>query len=103
MTKNTFDVKYLANLARIELSPQEEEKLDSELPRILEYVSELKKVNTEGADETANITGLTNVLRKDKEGQVKVEDLKKNRDELLSGVAETKDGFIKVPAIINEN
>ena len=43
-----FDLEKLAKLARIDLDDAEKKELTEELERILEFMSSLDKVNTEG-------------------------------------------------------
>ncbi|MBU1018618.1 MAG: Asp-tRNA(Asn)/Glu-tRNA(Gln) amidotransferase subunit GatC [Patescibacteria group bacterium] len=49
------------NLARINVSPQEERKLDS----VFEYMEVLNEVDTEGVEPTSQVTGLQDVMRED--------------------------------------
>jgi aspartyl-tRNA(Asn)/glutamyl-tRNA(Gln) amidotransferase subunit C len=67
MSKPTeqFDVKYVAHLARLELSEDEEKKLAGQLARILEHVEQLKKLDVTNVPPTAHAVPMSNVLRKD--------------------------------------
>lgn len=58
-------VEYAAQLARIELSPQELEKLSGQLEQILAFIDKLSSLNTEDAAPTSQILALNNVFRKD--------------------------------------
>ena len=84
----------MGRLARIELTEAEAEKLQKELSAVLEYVDELKQVNTEGLEEVSQVTGLVNVQRPD------VPRAAKNREEIFSQAPEMKDGYFKVKAIL---
>ncbi len=55
----------LARLARISLSDAEVEEFSGELSAILQYVEQLSSVDVEGLAPTNQVTGLTNVMRKD--------------------------------------
>ena len=59
------DVLKLAQLARLKLSDEEVEEYSQELTEILEYVEKLNSVNTDGLEPTNQVTGLSNVMRKD--------------------------------------
>ncbi|TAH33966.1 Asp-tRNA(Asn)/Glu-tRNA(Gln) amidotransferase subunit GatC [Candidatus Saccharibacteria bacterium] len=59
------DVLKLARLARISLSDAEVEEFSGELSAILQYVEQLSSVDVEGLKPTNQVTGLTNVMRKD--------------------------------------
>ena len=88
------DILKISKLARIALSEREVEKFQKEISTVLDYVSELKKVDTEGLEEISQVTGLINVQREDR---VVVGE---NREEILSQAPEIKDGYYKVKAIL---
>jgi len=88
------EVIKLSNLARIELSETEIEKFQKDLSTVLDYVEELKKVDTEGLEEVSQVTGLINVQREDKAV------VAENHEEILSQAPEIKDGYFKVKAIL---
>lgn len=58
-------VEQLAHLARLQLSPEEVEGMAHDLTDILNYVDVLTELDTEGVPETTQVTGLSNVSRKD--------------------------------------
>jgi aspartyl-tRNA(Asn)/glutamyl-tRNA(Gln) amidotransferase subunit C len=58
-------VRYVAELARLELAPAEEERLTGQLNAILEYMGQLAEVDTAGVEPTSHVLPLTNVLRED--------------------------------------
>lgn len=58
-------ILHIARLARVSLSPAEIEKFQMQLGGILEYVSQLNEVPTDGVSPTAQVTGLKNVMRAD--------------------------------------
>ena len=60
-----FDVKYVAHLARLALTPDEEKKLGAQLGQILGYVEELKQVDVTGVEPTAHAVPMVNVTRAD--------------------------------------
>ena len=84
----------IAQLSRIALSEAEVEKFRKELSTVLDYVEDLKNVNTDGIGEVFEVTGLVNVQREDK-----VVD-HGNREEIFSQAPEMKDGYFKVKAIL---
>lgn len=66
MTKLTLDqVRHLARLARLTLTPEEENRFCKELTDILRYVETLQEVNTDNVQPTSQVTGLCNVFRFD--------------------------------------
>lgn len=58
-------VEKIARLARLKLSEEEMERYAGQLTDILNYVDVLKELDTTGVPETSQVTGLTNVTRKD--------------------------------------
>ena len=65
MTKVDIDVKYVAHLARLSLSPEEEQKISAQLGDILGYIEKLKEVDVSGVEPTAHAFPLVNVTRPD--------------------------------------
>lgn len=59
------EVRYVAALARLELLPEEEEVLTSQLDRILEFMDQLRELDTTDVVPTAHVLPLQNVLRDD--------------------------------------
>ncbi len=58
-------VEKLSQLANIEISDEEKKNLESDLQAIVGFVDQLQEVNTEGIEETSQVTGLENVVRPD--------------------------------------
>ena len=90
MSLTKQEVLHIAKLARLELKDEEVEKFRTQLSSILEYVGQLSKVDTQGVEPIAQITGLQNILREDLvrncEPEVKEEMLKqfpKRKGDLL--------------------
>ena len=65
MSAPAIDVKYVAHLARLALTPEEEKKLGAQLGQILGYVEKLKEVDVSHVEPTAHAMPLTNVTRTD--------------------------------------
>ncbi len=65
MSTPHIDVRYVAGLARIELSEQETHDFQQQLSQILQYVEELRAVNVEDVDPTAHANAIFNVFRDD--------------------------------------
>ena len=60
-----IDVKYVAHLARLSLSPEEEQKIGEQLGHILGYIEKLKEVDVTEVEPTAHAFPLVNVVRPD--------------------------------------
>ena len=65
MAAAQFDVKYIAHLARLALTPDEEKKLASQLGSILGYIEKLKELDITNVEPTAHATPMINVMRPD--------------------------------------
>jgi len=65
MAAAEIDVKYVAHLARISLTPDEEKKLAAQLGGILGYIEKLKELDVTGVEPTAHAVPLINVTRAD--------------------------------------
>ena len=65
MSDSDFDIKYVANLARISLTPDEEARLGSQLGDILGYVKKLEELDVSDVEPMAHAVPLDNVLRAD--------------------------------------
>jgi len=92
--RNTTRVEYLSRLARIALTQEEAASLEKDLERILEYVSQLQEIDTEGVEPTYHVLPMVNIWRQDKvETSLTVEDALKN-------APEKKENFFQVPRVI---
>lgn len=58
-------VEHIARLARLNLTPEEIDRYTTELTVILEYIDQLKSVNTEGVEPQNQFITAENVFRED--------------------------------------
>jgi len=65
MAATDIDVKYVAHLARLSLSPEEERKIGAQLGNILGYIEKLKELDVTDVQPTAHAVPLINVMRPD--------------------------------------
>ena len=65
MAAAEIDVKYVAHLARLALTPEEEKKLGAQLDHILGYIEKLKELDVSKVEPTAHAAPLVNVTRPD--------------------------------------
>jgi aspartyl-tRNA(Asn)/glutamyl-tRNA(Gln) amidotransferase subunit C len=95
-------VEHIAKLARIELTEEEKEKFTRELSSILDYVKQLKKVDTKKVESIKQVTGLENIIRGDTRMMMRIKsELDANiRDKLLKQAPSRKGDYIKVPKIL---
>ncbi len=60
-----FNIQYVANLARVALTPDEEQRFGHQLTNILGYIEKLKEVDVSQVEPTAHAFPLVNVMRPD--------------------------------------
>lgn len=60
-----FDVRYTAQLARLNLSEEEIARFQAQLSQVLAFVEKLKVVDVSGVEPTAHTSAVFNVLRED--------------------------------------
>lgn len=96
MADNTIHIDYVANLARIELTPEEKNAFSSQLGDILHYMDRLNTVDVEGVEPMAHAFPLTNVLGED------VPEPGFNAEEALSNAPARRDQQIVVPKVVED-
>ena len=95
MTKITpNDVKKVAKLARIEISDDELIKYSNQLEKILNYVAELEKIDTNNITPTTRAVEVVNMMREDVPENTKV------REKLLDLAPHREGDFFRVPKIL---
>ena len=90
------EVKKVAQLARLELNESEVNQHAEQLEKILEYIKQLEKINTENVECTTRAIEVVNVMRKDEKKDFKMS------EELLDLAPSREKNFFKVPKIIND-
>ena len=60
-----IDIKYVAHLARLSLTSEEERVIGAQLEHVLGYIEKLKTADVEGVEPTAHPFPLNNVTRPD--------------------------------------
>lgn len=88
------DVRHIMMLARINLTDKEIERFSRQLSDIVQYISQLKEINTEGIEPTSHVIPLNNVFRED------LIQPSAHRNEMLQNAPDSNDKFYIVPKII---
>lgn len=95
MSSEHIDVRYIADLARIDLSDQECETFQGQLESIIGYIEKLKDVDVEGIEPTAHASPVFDRLREDASrpglGQA----------DLLANAPDSGKGQIRVPKVVD--
>ena len=87
MSVQGFDVKYVAHLARLMLTPEEEQKFQAQLGNVLGYIAKLNELNVNDVEPTAHAVPLVNVMRTDEiEPSLSHEDAMRNAPAQVSGL-----------------
>jgi aspartyl-tRNA(Asn)/glutamyl-tRNA(Gln) amidotransferase subunit C len=89
-----IDVAYVARLARLVLTEEEQARYQRDLMQILGYAAKLDELDTEGVEPTAHVLPIHNVLRED------VVQPSYERDTLLANAPEQADGCFVVPKVV---
>ncbi len=96
ITFSSQDVKKIAALAKIPVTPQEEQKLADGFNATMDVVDELFKVDVAGIEPTSQVTGLVNVFREDEVDATR----QFSQEQALANAKRTYNGFFVVPQII---
>jgi len=94
MAHAEIDVKYVAHLARLSLTPEEEKKIGAQLENILTYIEKLKEVDVSNVEPTAHAFPLKNVTRVD---EVRPS---LSQEEALKNAPSQANGLFMVPKIV---
>ena len=89
------EINHLATLSNFSLEDAEAEALGKDLEGIIDYISQLDELNTEGVEPTYQVFEMENVWREDE--IIKQE---ANRDALLALAPESEAHQIKVPKVL---
>jgi len=94
MAVTDLDVKYVAHLARMELTPEEETHFGAQLVKVLDYVNQLSQLDVTGVEPTAHALPIQNVTRPDE-----VRPSLSHEDAMRNAPAKA-DGLFVVPKIV---
>ncbi len=95
MEVNQETIGHLAKLSNFALSPEQSTALESDLSGIINYISQLDELDTEGIEPTYQVFEMENVWRPDE-----IQPQEANREELLALTKEVRDYQIKVPKVL---
>ncbi|MFQ4143024.1 Asp-tRNA(Asn)/Glu-tRNA(Gln) amidotransferase subunit GatC [Chlorogloeopsis sp. ULAP02] len=89
-------VRKVAHLARLELTPEEEEKFTTQLGSILDYFEQLSELDVSNVPPTTRAIDVSNVTRPDELQPYR------DREAILQSSPQQEGEFFKVPKILNE-
>ena len=94
MSLTLQEVKHIAELAKLNLTEEEQARFQKQLSAVLDYAKELQAIDTSKISPTATVLPLRTVLRED------VAQPSLPREDLLKNSAEQEAGCFRVPAIM---
>lgn len=94
MSIDIKDVEHIANLARIELTEGEKEKMEKELSAILDFIGKLNEADTKDIEPMTGGTDLANVTRPDEK-----EKPLGDAESLVVASPMKEKGFVEVKAV----
>ncbi len=91
------EVLKVANLARLELTTEEEAQFTTQLGDILDYFDQLSELDVTGVEPTTRAIDVSNVTRTDQQQDCE------DRDRILEGAPEQDGDFFRVPKIMADD
>ena len=88
------EVQRVAMLARLRLTPEDEDRLTEQLSNILQYVGKLNQLDTSGIEPFIHAVDIANPMREDTITN------EPSADALLANAPEQENHFFQVPKII---
>ena len=95
MSVSREDVRYIAKLARLRFSEEDEERLVTQLSAVLDYIEKLNELDTSGVSPMSHVLDLHNVARNDVVNQ------RIARDEALKNAPDADGSYFRVPKVID--
>lgn len=89
------EINHLAMLSNFSLTDEEANSLQDDLKNIINYISELKELDTEGIEPTYQVFEMENIWRDD---EIKPQEA--DREALLTLAPAAEDNQIKVPKVL---
>ena len=87
-------IQHVADLARLNLTETEKERLTSDMEKIISYVDKLNELDTSGILPMEHVIPIRNVLREDKAEK------SYDREKILANAPLSEDGCFKVPKVV---
>lgn len=88
------EVQYVADLARLDLTPEEAERMAGQVGKILSYMDTLNELDTAGVEPTTHAIAISNAFRQDE-----VRQSLDRQQALANGPRQNGEAFV-VPRVI---
>ncbi len=96
MAGESFDIEYIARLARVELTDDERAAFGKQLGDVLAYMEKLKTLNLDGVEPTMHGHGRVNAFRED------VVTPSMDREDALANAPERTGDEFRLPKIVED-
>ena len=96
MSVTIQDVEHIAKLANLEFTDAEKNKFTQQMNKILDYVEQMNKLDTDKVEPLSHVIELNNVFRSDEVKQGI------STEEALKNAPEKNEHFFKVPKVIGD-
>lgn len=94
MAVSNNEVRYVANLARLQLTEEEVEGLKSDMNRILEYMETLNELDTSDVEPLEHVTEMNARFRKDEAKEPL------SHEDALKNAPDADSDYFRVPRVI---
>ena len=88
------EVRHIADLARLKLSPEEEVRYAEQLSAVLDYAARLNQLDTSHISPTSSVLPFDAPLRDDEPRPCP------SRERMLSNAPDQEDGLFRVPPVL---
>ena len=88
-------VDRIASLSKFEFNGEEKDAIKADMNKMLSFISQLEKVDTEGIEPLIHMTKEVNVLRED------VVKMEITQEEALRNAPKKDSTYIKIPKVVN--
>jgi aspartyl-tRNA(Asn)/glutamyl-tRNA(Gln) amidotransferase subunit C len=89
------EIEYLSDLAKLKFSEEEKERLKDDFSKVLNFMEDLNKIDTENVDPLYQVYDYKQVLREDIIGE------SLSREEVLQNTVEKQYGYFKLLNIMD--
>ena len=93
MAELKFDIEKVAELAMLELTPEQKEQFGKQLKEILAYMEQLNELDTDNVEPLRHVLEITTPFREDKAFP------SISRDKALMNAPASEDGYFKTPKV----
>lgn len=95
MSVSIEEVRYIATLARLRFSEEDEERMAAQLSRVLQYVEKLDELDTSHVEPMSHVLDLHSISRED------AVDRRITREDALKNAPDADGSYFRVPKVID--